>query len=100
MAVAGVVECRAALHSKADRTANGFHGAHDLLRILLGVTAGFASDGHEIRELGHALVAEEARDENVGVRQIHLLNGALALRGDREEAALSVVENGSEDARR
>ena len=58
-------------------------------------------DRHEVLHLAHAVGREEARDEDVGVREVELLGApVVALRAQRVEAALLGVEDGAEHARR
>ena len=58
-------------------------------------------DRHEVLHLAHAAVGEEARDQDVRVREVELL-GVPAVTGgpQREEAALVLVEDRAEHARR
>jgi hypothetical protein len=56
-------------------------------------------DGHKIEHLAHPFGAEEARQQDAAVGQIHLFVFHLVERGDLEEAALAVVENTGKNAR-
>ena len=67
MGCARVVEGGAAFHAEMNGAADCFSDPDDLARTLLGGAAGFAADGHEVDDFGHAFIAEEARDEDIGV---------------------------------
>ena len=56
---------------------------------------------HEVDQLGHSIRMEEAGDEHVGVRQIHLAaRESVEARADLPRASPLVVEQGGKDARR
>jgi len=94
----GVVEGRPTLELERDGPADGADHPHDAMRAVLVVAGG---DGHEVEDLPDAVRMEEARDQDVGVRQVHLLVSAPPERGgDPEVAPLRVVEDRGEDARR
>ena len=57
-------------------------------------------DGHEIGDLGDTVVAEEARDQDVGFRKVELFTARLADQADLEEPALGVIEESGKNARR
>jgi len=57
-------------------------------------------DGHEVRDLAHPLGGEEARDQDVRLRQVELPRRPAVARGsDAVVAAVLAVEDGAEDAR-
>ena len=59
------------------------------------------ADRHEVRHVGDAVLAQEPGQQDVGVRQVHLLQASgRALRRDAEPAALRIVQERREDGRR
>src|SRR4029079_9393758 len=60
-----------------------------------------AADRHVILDLTNAIVVEEPRDEDGGVRPVELLAAEVSAgRRDAKAAAFLIVEDGGEDARR
>ena len=55
-------------------------------------------DRHKVDHLTHSLGAEEARDQHIAVRQVHLFVLGLVEAGDLEEASFALVENRGKDA--
>ena len=93
---AGVVEGGTALQAKGQPAADDADPPDQLVRHRADAT-----DRHVILDLAHAVVVQEAGDEDVGVRPVELLvPEVVAGRGDAEAAALSVVQDGGEDAGR
>jgi hypothetical protein len=98
---AGIIEGGKALHAEPHRSADGARDAHDLPGHLLRLSARFAADRHEIGHLAHTLFGEETRHQNVGIGQVHLLDGGGFVIGSNPPvAALAVVQNRGEEARR
>ncbi len=90
-----VVEARLAHHPEAHVPPDRLRAPHDVVGVP------FAADRHEVRDLGHALVGEEARQQDAGVGQVELLlPRALQEGGQPEPAAPRVVQQGAEDGRR
>ena len=58
--------------------------------------------GHKIGNLGHAINRKEARDENIGFRQIELFmaHAGYVLGSDTKKTAFVGIEEGTKDARR
>jgi len=63
------IEGRLAFQPKTHRATHGPHHAHDLVNLAILVVL---LHRHEVHYLTNALVAEKTREEDVGVRQIHL----------------------------
>ena len=115
--LAPVVERRRALHAQAKRAPHAEHATDQAVPLPFGRTR---LDRHEVLHLADAVGVEEARDQDVRVREVQLLVVAppLAIRAgddasqhrclrahdldrcDAEEAAAVCVEQGGEDARR
>jgi len=92
---AGVVEGGPTLQTKGHPAADDANPADQLVRQRAG-----AADRHVILDLAHAVVVQEPRDEDGGVRPVELLAAeVVAGRGNAEAAALLVVEDGGEDTR-
>jgi hypothetical protein len=65
------------------------------------VASHWSAHPHEVGELGDSIGRQEARDQDVGVREVHLLVGHPVVdRGELEAPAALVVEQSGEDARR
>jgi hypothetical protein len=104
---AGVVECGRAEELEFDAASRHAHAPHDLIVPLGGI---HDAGRHEVPDLAHSRLREEAGDQNVGVRPVELLEHDLGvghlrvgrtLHGaDREAASFVVVEQGPEHARR
>jgi hypothetical protein len=93
---AGVVEGRATLQMKRQLAADHTDPPDQFIRHRAR-----AADRHVILYLAHALVVQEAGDEDGGVRPVELLvPEVVAGRGNAETPALPVVQNCGEDARR
>src|SRR5262245_7654206 len=93
-----IIECRTALHPVADVSVNRLRNANDLPEALLGLPARLAPDRHEVDYFAHTVIAVEARYQDIGVGQVHLLDRALALRRKPVVAALLFVQDRSENA--
>ena len=92
---AAVVEPGPALEHERHLAAHRDHPAQELAAVLR-----VAVDRHEVLHLAHAVGRQEARDEDVRVREVELLRGVLGVRRrDPVEAALFGVEDRREDAR-
>ena len=90
-----VVEPRRAADLEADLPADGLHPSHDTTGMSRRV------DRHEVRDLGHALIAEEPGQEQIGVGQVELLvSRLLELGTDAEYPPALRVEQGGEHRRR
>jgi hypothetical protein len=95
--IAGVIEGRRTLHPEVHRSANHFDPADEL---VASVTVLGYMYRHIVRDLPHAIGTEEAGDQDVGVGPVELFAGyTLRNRCDPEASALSIIEDGSEDAR-
>ena len=91
---AGVVEGGTALQMKRQPAADDPDPPDQLVLRRAG-----AADRHVILDLAHAILVQEAGDEDGGVRPVELLAPeVVAGRGDAEAAALAVVQDGGEDA--
>ena len=87
-----VVEARVDLDSKSHLAADTEHPTDEPLAH---------PDGHEVLQLAHSHGSQEARDEDIRVREVELLDGAdPERRRDAVPTAAVLVENRSEDARR
>src|SRR5205823_3060858 len=96
MSGAGVVEGRATLQMKRQLAADHTDPPDQFIRYRAR-----AADRHVILDLAHALVVQEAGDEDGGVRPVELLvPEVVAGRGNAETPTLPVVQNCGEDARR
>ena len=93
---AAVLERRLDLDAHRHVAADGEDGSHEAALPHLAR----ASDGHEVDHLGHALLGEEARDQDARVREVELA-GLPALRRRREPVppAARLVEDRAEYAR-
>ena len=92
-----VVEARLDLEPEPDRAANLDDSTYEPVPVRLAR----GGDRHEVLDLCDAVGGEEARDQDVRVREVELLDGAvLVRRADAEVAAALPVENCAEDARR
>ena len=61
---------------------------------------GVAGDRHEVLDLADAVRREEASDQDVRVGEVELLDRARGSPAEREVAAVTVVEDRGEHARR
>ena len=89
MAVESVVEARLALEPEAHGPAHADDAADQALAFL--------ADRHEVLHLRDALRGEEARDQDVRVREVELFRGALPDRRQTEVPAALGVEDRRED---
>jgi len=62
-----VVKSRLAPHLEIDFASDNGHSANNLIRLLP-----VCPDWHVVSQLGHTLLRKKSREQNVGVRQIHL----------------------------
>src|SRR5205823_3031122 len=96
MSGAGVVEGRATLQMKRQLAADHTDPPDQFIRHRART-----ADRHVILDLAHALVVQEAGDEDGGVRPVELLvPEVVAGRGNAETPPLPVVQNCGENARR
>ena len=96
--VAAVVEARLHFDPEAHLAADSLDAADEpmAMDVLLRLR-----DRHEALDLPHALLGEEAGDEHVRIGEVELLRRpVLRHRGDAVVAALVLVEDRGEDARR
>ncbi len=92
---APVVEPRLHLDEPADLAAHHEHAPDQAVAVRAG-----ARDRHEVLHLPHAAGREEARDQDVRVREVELLRGpVVAVGAQRVEAAVVRVEDRAEHAR-
>ena len=96
MRATGIIESGTALQAEAHAAADGSDDTHN----LMGFAPGWRIlDGHKIEHLAHPVGAEEPRQQDAALGQIHLFMLRVVERGDLEEAALAVVENTGKNAR-
>ena len=91
-----VVETGIADHAEVDLATNGLGPAHEAARLISVI-----HHGHEIGDFGHAFAGEEARQQDVGLRQVELLVPGVVQDGsDLEMPALAIVQDRRERGRR
>jgi hypothetical protein len=97
--VPGEVEGRPALHGEGHRTTHDLNAPHQPVAPPLAVTD---THRHVVHDLAHAARRQEARDQDVRIGPVVLLGGHVRdiARADLEVAALLLVEDRREDARR
>src|SRR5581483_10560744 len=98
--LAGEVEGGPALEFERNGPAHRPYHADQLAANLISLAAFGPAHGHEIRDFGKAGFAQEAGEQDIGVRQVNLLEPAISAGSDAEAASLGVIENRGEDARR
>jgi hypothetical protein len=98
VAGACVVEARSDVDDQAHPSAHGEHPADHAVAVRR--VAG-ARGGHEVLHLPDAVGHQEARDEDVRVREVELLGvPAVAFGRDAKQAAVVGVQDRRKDARR
>ena len=95
--LAAVVEARLDLDAEAHLAAHADHPPDEPVPVRSRAVV----DRHEVLDLADAVLVEEARDQDVRVREVELLRRpALGRRARSEVAAALGVEDRAEDARR
>src|SRR3990172_7046844 len=93
-----VIEGRKTLELEGKRSADDPHLPDDVVVDL--VVPRLLQDRHEVHALADAVLAKEARQEDVCIRQVHLLRDSGRTRRDPEVAASLRVKNRGEHAGR
>jgi len=92
---APIVKARRAEHAKAEFTAHCLDTAYQVMGLL------HLFHRHEVRDLCHSLRRQEARQEDIRIREIQLfLTCVRELGRNLKPPAFGVVQEGSENSRR
>ena len=89
-----IVKARRAEHAKAELAAHRFDAAYQVVSLF------YLFHRHEVRDLCHPLSGEEARQEDVRIRQIAVSERLYKLGRNLKPPAFGVVQEGGENGRR